>query len=76
MFCCILAALLLGPLGLWAIPRAGTQGGADCCVAGRRRMAIIAFVAIAAASLCLAVYVLAWTAPESFRHICSVLVRP
>lgn len=71
MLCCLLAALLLGPLGFWATLRA--KAGPDCCAPNRRRMAIIAAIVIAAAILCLAVYLFAWTAPGSFRHICSVL---
>jgi hypothetical protein len=75
MFCCLFAALLLGPMGLWAIPRAKAGGVPDCCNRSRHKMAIIAFVVIAAAMLCLAGYLLAGTGPEAFRHICSVWRR-
>ena len=73
MLCCLLAALLLGPLGLWAMPRARTQEGPDCCEPGRRRMVIVAFIVIGVASLCLVAALLAWSNPGSFRHICTVL---
>ena len=73
MLCCLLAALLLGPLGLWAMPRARTQEGSDCCGPGRRQMAVVAFIVIGVAFLCLAAALLAWSAPGSFRHICTVL---
>jgi hypothetical protein len=76
MFCCILAALLLGPLGLWAMPRARTQDGPDCCTGARRKTMAIAGIAIAVAALCLAAVLLSRSGPSYFRHICSVWAPP
>lgn len=75
MFCCALAALILGPLGLWAMPSAKMVGGQACCAGGRKLLAI-GLIALAVASLCLAGFFLARTEPAYFRHICSVFTRP
>ena len=72
MLCCILVVALLGPLGLWAIPRAAAQGWPDCCTGNRRRMMIIGSIAVAIAALCLAGLLLSRTGPPLFRHICSI----
>jgi hypothetical protein len=76
MFCCLLAALLLGPLGLWAVPRAVKSGEADCCADSRRLILGLSVAAIAVAILCTAAVLFAWFQPGPFRHICSVFVRP
>jgi len=72
MLCCIFVVAVLGPLGLWAMPRATTQGGPDCCTGNRRKMMIVGLIAVAA--LCLAGLLLSWSGP--FRHICSIWVGP
>lgn len=68
MFCCV-AAALLAPLGLWAVP---TPNGQDCC-AVKRRIGQVAGV-IALGLLVMGGIMLLQPAP--FRHICSLLVRP
>jgi len=74
MLCCIFVVAMLGPLGLWAIPRAATQGGPDCCIGSRRKMMFIGLIAVAVAALCLAAILLGGIGP--FRHICSVWAGP
>lgn len=76
MFCCLFAALVLGPFGLWAMPRAGTQGGADCCAGSRRKIAAFGLIVAAVASLCLAAILMIGSGPIYFRNICSVWARP
>lgn len=76
MLCCILVVALLGPLGLWAIPRAVAPGGADCCTGNRRKIAVLGLIAGAIAALCLAGLLLSRTGPLYFRHICSVWTGP
>jgi hypothetical protein len=76
MLCCLLAALLLGPLGFWAMPRAGKLGGADCCADNRRVILGLSAAAIVVAILCTAAFLFAWFQPGPFRHICSVFARP
>jgi len=74
MLCCILVVALLGPLGLWAMPRAKTQGGPDCCAGNRRKMLIIGLIAATIAALCLTGLLLSRSGP--FRHICSIWAGP
>lgn len=76
MLCCILVVALLGPLGLWAFPRAAAPGGADCCTGNRRKMAALGWIAGAIAVLCLAGLLLSRPGPLYFRHICSVWAGP
>jgi len=76
MLCCILVVALLGPLGLWAIPRARMQGGPDCCAGDRRKIAVFGLIAVVIAALCLAGLLLSRTGPLYFRHICSVWAGP
>jgi len=75
MFCCLIAALLLGPIGLLVMPRAKAGVGTDCCSGSRRRMFIYICVTLVAAALCLAIYLLAGAGPGAFRHICRVWAR-
>jgi hypothetical protein len=75
MFCCLVAALLLGPLGFWAMPRARAEGGADCCAVGRRGIVVFVFAAVAMAALCLAAFLFLRTGSVDFRHICSFFPR-
>ena len=72
MFCCLIAAVLLGPLGLWGAPRAKLAAGLDCCAGRRRTFLFLSMAAFGVAVLCLAMFVLAWFQPVPFRHICSV----
>jgi len=72
MLCCIFVVAVLAPLGLWAMPRATTQGGPDCCTGNRRKMMIVGLIAVAIAALCLAGLLLSRTGPPLFRHICSI----
>jgi hypothetical protein len=72
MFCCLIAAALLGPLGLWVRAR---PVGPDCCVDNRRTIRLAALAALAVAGLCLAMFLLASFQPAPFRHICSVFQR-
>ena len=76
MLCCILVVALLGPLGLWAIPRARVEGGPDCCTSHRRKMMAIGLIAAGVAALCLAGLLLSPPGPGYFRHICSVWAGP
>jgi len=71
MFCCLIAALLLGPLGLWTRAR---PAGADCCADNRRVLRMASFGMMTVAALCAAMFLLAWFQPAPFRHICSVFV--
>jgi hypothetical protein len=75
MICCLIAALLLSPVGLWAIPRLGNSAGSDCCAGNRRAIQLASLVVLAVAGLCLAMFLLAWLQPVPFRHICSVFQR-
>jgi hypothetical protein len=70
MICCLFAALLLGPLGFWTMPRARDGGGADCCVRSRRLMWIVTAVVLATAVLCLGAWLLSRNDPATFHHIC------
>jgi hypothetical protein len=72
MLCCLFAAMLLGPLGLWALPRVKAQGRPDCCTDNRRKMVAVGLMAVAVAALCLAGFLVTWTGPAYFQHICSV----
>ena len=74
MLCCIFVVAVVGPLGLWAMPRVRTQGGPDCCTGNRRKMMIIGSIAVAIAALCLTGLLLGRSGP--FRHICSIWVGP
>jgi len=76
MLCCIVIAALLGPLGLWAVPRARLEGGPDCCVAPRRKALVIGLIALSVAALGLACLFLIPAGPVYFRHICSVWNSP
>lgn len=76
MLCCILVVALLGPLGLLAVPRAKVENGSDCCTGNRRRMAVIGLVAISAAGLCLAGFLLHGPESVDFRNICSIWGSP
>jgi hypothetical protein len=73
MICCLIAALLLGPLGLWAMPRAAA--GPDCCVNNQRAIQAVSMIVLAVAALCLTMALLLWLQPAPFRHICSVFQR-
>jgi len=72
MLCCIFVVAVLAPLGLWAMPRATTQGGPDCCTSNRRKMTIIGLIVVAITTLCLTGLLLGRSG--SFRHICSIWV--
>jgi hypothetical protein len=72
MLCCLLAALLLGPFGLWVTPRASKSSAPDCCVDNRRMVLVISVLALI--GLCSVMLFLAWSQPVPFRHICSFLV--
>ena len=76
MLCCVLLAALLGPLGLWAMPRAKLEAGPDCCTVNWRRAAAIGLIAVSVAALGLAGLFLSRTGPIYFRHICSVWTSP
>lgn len=70
MLCCLIAAFLLGPLGLWVRAR---PAGPDCCADNRRMLQATSVIVLGVAILCLAMFMLAWFQPVPFRHICSVL---
>jgi len=71
MLCCIAIVALLGPLGLWAMPRATLDGGPDCCANNRRKALVIGSIAISVAALGLACFFLISAGPSYFSHICS-----
>jgi hypothetical protein len=70
MICCLLVALVLGPLGLWTLPRAREVGGAECCAGKRRAMRIAGFGALAVTAICLGAWVLSRDHAATFHHIC------
>ena len=72
MFCCLLAAAVLGPLGLWAVP-AADRSGAVCC-ANRRAAIFVTAAGILAAGACLLLLTLPQSAP--FHHICRFIAAP
>jgi hypothetical protein len=74
MLCCLLAALLLAPFGLWVAPRAIKSSVPDCCADSRRMVLMVAALALIA--VCTAMLLLAWLQPVPFRHICSFPVFP
>jgi hypothetical protein len=76
MICCLLAALVLGPLGLWTMPRARQDGVPDCCVKSRRWMWLAAICALGTALLCFVAWILSRGDPATFHHICRFLPAP
>jgi hypothetical protein len=72
MICCLLVALVLGPLGLWVLPRAREAGGRECCAGKRRVTRIAGFGALAVTAICLGAWVLWRSQPATFHHICRV----
>ncbi len=72
MICCLIAALLLSPVGLWALPSTGKPVGADCCAGNQRAIRVAVLLVLMVSALCLAMFLLAWFEPVPFRHICSV----
>jgi hypothetical protein len=75
MLCCLLAALLAGPVGLWAVPRPNPSGGRGCCVDRRRGVLILSTMALALIAACTVVFLQEWIQPAPFRHICSTFAR-
>jgi hypothetical protein len=75
MICCLIAALLLSPVSLWAIPRLRKPVGPDGCTQNRRLTQVVSLGLLVVAGLCLAMFLLAWFQPVPFRHICSVFQR-
>lgn len=73
MVCCMLLALVLGPVGLSVMPNSPADGGSVCCVNSWR--ASIAWMLILSAGLCLAAGLFIWSQPSVFQHICRVF-RP
>jgi hypothetical protein len=68
MLCCLLAAMLLGPVGFLATPRA--NAGQDCCAGDRRGVLARSALFLALIALCSVLFLLGWFQP--FRHICSL----
>ena len=76
MFCCLLAAAVLGPLGLWV--RSGVKAAADgsdaICCANRRTVIFVAVAGMLTAAVCLLILTLPQNAP--FHHICRFIAAP
>lgn len=66
MVCCLLLALVLGPVGLWAVPRA--RSVPDCCVDARRTTILLAGLTAVVVALCVA----AWLLLPEVHRICRV----
>ncbi len=69
MLCCLLFALILGPVWAWAFPR--VMAGADCCSGRQRTVAIVAAAGVTGVVLCLSAWLIWGHAPAAFHHICS-----
>jgi hypothetical protein len=72
MFCCLLAAAVLGPLGLWLAP--ATQGSGAICCTNRRTAIFVAAAGLFIAAVCLLILTLPQNAP--FHHICRFIAAP
>ena len=74
MVCCMLLAIVLGPLGLWVMPSSRLNKDAACCANTAR--STVAAIMILSGGLCLAAGLVLWSQPATFQHICRVLGRP
>ena len=72
MICCLFAAMVLAPFGLWTIPKSGSSAPADCC--DTRWLAwMLPLTAFAATGLCLAAWFVWLRHPALFHAICRTL---
>ena len=68
MVCCMLMAIVLGPLGLWVMPNWRPDAGSACCPNNRRSN--IAWIMILSGGLSLAAGLFILSQPSTFQHIC------
>jgi len=77
MICCLFAAFILAPFGLWTIPKARADGmrangTADCC-SPRWISWMVPLSAFAAMGLCLTAFLIWWREPALFHAFCRTL---
>lgn len=72
MICCLFAAMVLAPFGIWTIPKPAASGAAECC---RPRWIswLLPASAFLAMGLCLAAWLIWLREPALFHAFCRTL---